>query len=79
MLADSRERGRKRVDGIVGPHERAVAADVGHFELIVRVDLFARLHFEDSRTAVSQHHAAAVGVERQVGIDQLRDASASSH
>ena len=49
-----------------------MAARVGHFELIVRVDFLARLHVEDHRTAVAQPDAAAVGVERDLGIDELR-------
>ena len=78
VLADARKRGRERVDGVVGPDERAVPADVGHFELIVRIDFLARLQFEDGRTAFAQNHAAAVGVEGKVGIDQRRDACRAS-
>ena len=66
VVADASERGGERIDRIIGPDERAVAADVGHFELIVRVDFFARLHFEDSRPAVSKRHATAIGVESQI-------------
>ena len=46
-------------------------ADIGHFKLIVRVNLFTGLKLEHDATAVAQPDTAAVGVERQVGIEQL--------
>ena len=70
MLADSRERRRQNVDRILRAHERAVAARVGDFEPVVGVDFFARLQVEDRGAAVLDDDAAAVGVERELGVDE---------
>ena len=70
VLADSRERCRQDVNGIIGAHERAVSTWIGDLELIVGVDLLARLHVEKYRPTSFCHDAAAVGIERQLGIDK---------
>src|SRR5918995_4262111 len=71
MLTYARQRGRKRVDRVVGSNQRAVPAHIGYLELVVSVDFFARLQLEYTGTAIPQAHTAAIGVECDLRVQQL--------
>ena len=59
------------IDGVVRHRQRAVTAGIGDGELVIRVELLARVDGEDGRFALVQLHAAAIGIEDVFGLDEI--------
>src|SRR4029077_3292545 len=66
-----RQAAGKMVDGVVWHGQRAVPPGVLGLELIVRIELLARIHLDDRRFAVPGVNTASVRVEYVLGVDQI--------